>query len=110
MASFQAVSWLNEHDMSKLADGVSGYILGFGAAFAGWVAVHLIKGGGAKFIDTNPIFKWVSVFTLMVIALFGLAGFAIDVFGDTSWQFNLGFVAGGFVMSTCFGPVIDAVA
>lgn len=108
MASFQAVSWLREHSLPQLADSTSGYILGFGTAFAGWVAVHLIKGNGSKFIDDNPFFKWISIFTLAVIALFGIAGFLIDVFGDTTWQFNVGFVVGGFVMGTCFGPIIDA--
>lgn len=108
LASFQAAPWLREHNLPLLADCMAGYILGFGAAFAGWVAVHLIKGNGSKFIDDNPFFKWISIVVLALIALLGIAGFVIDLFGDTNWQFNVGFVVGGFVMGTCFGPIIDA--
>lgn len=108
LASFQAASWLREHNRPLLADSTAGYCLGFGTAFAAWIASHLFKGNGSKFIDDNRFFKWISIFTLAVIFLFGIVGFLIDVFGDTTWQFTVGFIAGGFVMSTCFGPIMNA--
>ena len=108
MAAFQGSTWLRERDLSTVADAVAGYILGFGAAFAWWVAHQLYKGHYAKFVEDHRVWKWFSIFTLGVIGLFGAVGFAISLFANVNWQFNIGFALGGFVMGACFGPLIEA--
>ena len=107
MAAFQATAWLREHSLPATAEGVSGYILGFGAAFAWWVAIQIYKGNYAKIVDDHPVWKWLSISMLGVIGLFGAAGFAISLFANTNWPFNVGFSIGGFVVGACFGPLIE---
>jgi hypothetical protein len=109
MASFQFTRWLREHGCQSLSDIGAGYVLGFATAFAGWVLVHLWKGRWSKFIDSHSILKWFSILSLASIFLFGFAGTLIDLFANTSGYFNVGFWVSAFVMSSCFGPMIDEI-
>ncbi len=107
LGAFQGATWFRAHDLPILADLASGYVLGFGSAFAGWIAFHIWKGNTARFIDDNPFFKWVSIIMLSIIGLFGLAGVLIDLYGNTTGWFNTAFWVGGGVMGICTGPLID---
>jgi len=109
MGSFKLSIWLRDNDFQNLGDISSGYVLGFGTAYSGWVIVHLWKGHLSKFIDPHPIWKWFSIIILITIFLFGLTGALIDLLGNTSGYFNVGFWIGAFVMSACFGPLVDEI-
>ena len=109
LGSFKLSTWLRDNDWQNLADMASGYVLGFGTAFTGWILVHLWKGHWSKFIDPHPVWKWFSVFVLIVIFFFGLAGAFIDLFGNTNGYFNVSFWFGTFVMGVCFGPLVDEI-
>lgn len=107
MCSFPLSTWSREHEYLALADGVSGYVLGFASAFAGWIAVHLYKGRWANFVDPHPVLKWFSILMLVGVCLFGLAGTLIDRFADTSMIFKVGFWLSAFVMGACVGPAVN---
>lgn len=109
MASFKLSVWLREIIFPGLADFTAGYALGFGTAFSGWIVTHLWKGHWPKFVDGHSLWKWFSIFILGIVCLFGLVGALIDLFGDTSGYFNIGFWVGAFVMASCFGPVANEI-
>ncbi|MDF1480673.1 hypothetical protein [Extensimonas sp. H3M7-6] len=108
IGAFQAATWAHSESHLMLANVLSGYIMGFGTAFAGWVFVHLWNGKAERFIEPNGLLRWLSIVTVGTIFLFGLAGLAIDLYGDTDGWFNTLFWIGGGVMSLCTGPTIDS--
>lgn len=109
MASFQLSVWLRTNGFLEFADLAAGYVFGFGTAFSGWVAAHLWNGHWSKFIDGHPLWKCVSIFVLSMVFVFGLIGALIDLFGNTSEFFNVGFWVGASIMGACFGPLVNEI-
>ncbi len=107
MASFQLSIWLRDKAWHDLADLTSGYALGFVTAFSGWLVHQFWQGHWSRYVDDYFLFKWLSILMTLSIFLFGLAGFLIELFVDTSSYFNIGFMISGFIMGSCFRPMID---
>ena len=107
--------WLSTFNLSKLAvengyslvaDALNGYMVGVITTFSGWIAWQIKQGNGYKFIDQNPFFKWPSILSLVFIFFIGFVGFLADIFGDTSWAFNITFALGGVYVSQGLVPFI----
>jgi len=86
---------------------VSGYILGFIVAFAGFVFWEFVHGRGRHLLDPHPFFRWFSYLSLAVTMLFGLAALYAEIFGNTDWRYNIGSLLGGTVVVGGLLPVIE---
>lgn len=104
----QTSGWAREHAYTELTNVASGYWMGFGTAFAGWMFVHMWNGNGSRFVASNGFGRWISIISAGVVFLFGLAGFFIDLYGDTNGWFNTAFWVAAALVGVCVAPVIDA--
>lgn len=107
MLALSAAPKVNAFGWTEFYKFISGYILGFIIAFSGFVFWEVVQGRGHKFLDTHPVFRWLSYFMLAFIFLFGSVSLAAEIFGNTNWVYNIGSLLGGLVVGLGLAPTIE---
>ncbi|SDT20517.1 hypothetical protein SAMN05216421_3148 [Halopseudomonas xinjiangensis] len=95
---------IRELGVPNLYKFVSGYILGFVIAFAGFMFWEVLRGRAHQFLDDSLYFRWISYITLLVILLLGGASLIAQIFGDTNWAYNVGSLLGGIAVGVGVVP------
>ena len=106
LASFQASGYAKSHGYDDLYAAISGYVLGFITAFSGYLIKEIISGRGKELLDDHPFWRVLGLIPLFVLIVLGALGFVVEIFGDTSWQYNMLFLVGGFVVAKGVVPLI----
>jgi len=105
--SMPAAELIKAQGCLELYKFVSGYILGFIVAFAGFIFWEFMQGRGRHLLDPHPFFRWFSYLALATTMLFGTAGLFAEIFGNTDWHYNIGSLLGGLVVGMGLLPVIE---
>lgn len=106
-AIFGSLAWMlllttsneiRELGVPDLYKFVSGYVLGFIIAFAGFMFWEILRGKAHQFLDDSPYFRWISYIMLVVIIFLGGISLLAQIIGNTNWAYNVGSVLGGLVI------------
>jgi hypothetical protein len=86
---------------------LTGYIMGFYTTFSGYIFWALANGEWqGKLGSQSEFFRLFSSIPLIVMFLFGIFGFLINIFGSMPWFYHLSFFVASVVVSQGILPTL----
>lgn len=107
LGAFSITDYANTHKYHELSSAMAGYIMGFVTAFSGYLLWEIVCGRGKKFLDSHPVGRVFSTIPLILLIAIGLVGFYGEIFGNTTWYYNISFFIAAFIVKNGLIPAVD---
>lgn len=109
LGSLQGVEYARQHGWVNVFSSLSGYILGFVTAFAGYLFWEIVQGRGSRILGEKRILKWISGIVLIPIFLVGFAGFVKGIWWTNNWIYGISAFIGVTVVTKCLIPFLEVL-
>lgn len=105
--SFQAAQFLESIGWPRAADFSLGYAIGVVAGWSLYVFYKLMRGKSESFLGDHQVWRSLSYIVLSIVLVAGVAGTIIDIWGNTTVSYNVGFCVGGLVSGFGISVMVD---
>lgn len=104
--TFDLIKYSRNHDWDTACQVISGYMIGFVTAYCGIALKEILCGRWRRVFGAHVMLKISSIVPMATLLIIGIVGFLTEIFGNTSWQYNISFCVAGLIVTEGVEPTI----